>query len=107
MANALKYCVNREVITFENGAAAWNYLKDYTDVDIIISDVDMPEMSGLELLKKTKQQFPAKICIIMSGNPWNEESAMENGADGFLAKPFKLKDLFDIIQVFIITGKNF
>jgi len=101
MGNALTYCVDREVKTFENGIAAWNYMKEYTDFHMVISDVNMPEMSGFELLKKIKELFPDKICIIMSGNPLNEESASELGADGFLAKPFKLKDLFEIVQLFI------
>ncbi|MFH2066920.1 MAG: response regulator [Pseudomonadota bacterium] len=104
IANALKYCVNREVKTFENGSSAWAYLKDQTDVDIVISDVDMPEMSGIELLQRIKQQFPARICIIMSGNPMNEELALKNGADGFLAKPFKLGNLFEVVQTFVING---
>ena len=107
LVNALKYCVNREVEAFENGYSAWNYLKDHTEVDIIISDINMPEMSGFELLQRVKQQFPAKICIIMSGDPLNEELAMDNGADGFLVKPFKLKNLFDIVQVFVIKGEYF
>lgn len=104
IANALKYCVNREVKTFENGATAWDYLKWQTDVDIVISDVEMPEMTGIELLQKVKQQFPAKICIIMSGNPANKALALKNGADGFLAKPFKLGNLFEIVQNFVING---
>jgi len=101
MGNALTYCVDREVKTFKNGIEAWNYIKVHTDFYIVISDVDMPEMSGLELLKKIKEIFPDKICIIMSGNPMNEDSASKLGADGFLAKPFKLKDLFEIVQLFV------
>jgi len=98
--------VNREVKTFENGAMAWEYLQHQEDVDIVISDVDMPEISGIELLKNIKQQFPSVICIIMSGNPLNEALALENGADGFLAKPFKLRNLFEIVQTFVINERS-
>jgi DNA-binding NtrC family response regulator len=101
MGNALTYCVDREVKTFEDGLAAWNYMKEYTDFDMVISDVEMPQLSGFELLKKMKGCFPDKIFIIMSGDPSNEESALQFGADGFLAKPFKLKDLFEIVQLFM------
>jgi len=101
MGNALTYCVDHEVRTFENGIEAWDHMKDHMDFHMVISDVEMPGMSGLELLKKIKDCFPEKICIIMSGNPLNEESALEFGADGFLAKPFKLKDLFEIVRWFM------
>ncbi|MFO7560304.1 MAG: response regulator [Desulfobacterales bacterium] len=101
MKNALTYCVDREVKTFEDGIAAWNYMKEFTDFHVVISDVELPGMSGFELLKKIKEVFPEKICIIMSGNPLNEDSASDLGADGFLAKPFKLKDLFAIVRFFM------
>lgn len=101
MKNALTYCVDREVKTFEDGIAAWNYMKEFADFHVVISDVELPGMSGFELLKKIKEVFPEKICIIMSGNPLNEDSASDLGADGFLAKPFKLKDLFEIVRVFM------
>jgi len=55
----------------------------------------------MELLEKMKDAFPDKICIVMSGNPLNEKPALEAGADGFLAKPFKLRDLFEIVQLFM------
>lgn len=104
IANALKYCVNREVHTFGDGSAAWEHLERNQDVDIVISDIDMPEMSGIELLQKIKQKYPSTICILMSGDPVNRPQAAENGADWFLPKPFKLSDLFQIVQKFVISG---
>ncbi len=101
MKNALTYCVDREVKAFEDGIAAWNYMKEFPDFHFVISDVELPGMSGFELLKKTKEVFPEKIFIIMSGNPLNEDSASDLGADGFLAKPFKLNDLFEIVKLFM------
>jgi two-component system response regulator FlrC len=104
IANALKYCVNREVHTFGDGTEAWDHLESSQDVDIVISDVDMPGMSGIELLRKIKQKYPSIICILMSGSPANRPLVAENGADWFLPKPFKLADLFQIVQKFVISG---
>jgi CheY-like chemotaxis protein len=95
------YCVNRNVLSFENGMEAWDYLARHGRADIVVADVDMPKMSGFELLSKIKKKFPRKICIIMSGDPSNEKSAKELGADSFLAKPFNLKDLFNIVQTYV------
>ncbi|MBA3017763.1 MAG: response regulator [Proteobacteria bacterium] len=106
MVNALMYCVNRDVLSFENGFSALAYLDaDEDSLDIIVSDVDMPEMSGLALLESIKKKWPSKICIIMSENPANEKSASDLGADAFLAKPFKVTDLFKIVQEYIVDAE--
>jgi len=44
MGNALAYCVDQEVKTFEDGIAAWNYIKENTDCHMVISDVEMTGM---------------------------------------------------------------
>lgn len=101
-ANALTYCVNREILSFRDGAAAWEYLKNGGRADMLISDVDMPEMSGIELLTRVKARFTDMIVIIMSGKEENEAIAEANGADGFLGKPFAVTDLFDIVQAYVV-----
>ena len=104
VVNLLMYCVNREILSFEDGFTAWNYLEGSDSSDIIFfSDVNMPEMNGLELLTKIKEKYPHKICIMMSGDPANEKLAMELGADAFLAKPFNMNDLFNIVETLIVT----
>ena len=98
----LAYSVNREVISFDNGMDAWNYLNQPESADIIIMNADMPKMDGLELLKQVKRKFPQKICILMSGKSAHEKDARQLGADAFLAKPFDVNDLFEIVQTFVV-----
>ena len=98
----LAYSVNREVKSFDNGSDAWDYINNPQSADIIVSDVDMPEMDGLELLKRVKKEYPEKKCIIMSGIPTNENDARQFGADAFIAKPFGINDLFEIVQTFVV-----
>jgi len=106
VANALMYCVNRDVLSFEDCFSALAYLDaDEDSIDIIVSDVDMPEMSGLALLGSIKKKWPSKICVIMSENLANEKSASDLGADAFLAKPFKVTDLFKIVQEYIVDAE--
>ena len=105
VVNVFMYCVNRKVLAFEDGVEAWQYLSNHGSADIVVSDVDMPKMNGFELLSKIKEKYPGKICIIMSGDPAAEKSAKDLGADSFLAKPFNLKDLFNIVQTYV-AGEN-
>jgi len=99
---ALTYCVNREVKSFDNARLAWEYIHTGGEVDIVISEVDMPEMNGFELMKKFKAKYPDKIFILMSGALDNERKSQLAGADAFLAKPFEINDLFSIVQCFVV-----
>jgi len=100
---ALAYCVNREVRSFDNGRLAWEYINAGGEVDIVISDVDMPEMDGFALMKKFREKYPDKIFIIMSGVLEYETKSKMAGANAFLAKPFEINDLFSIVQYFVVN----
>lgn len=106
IVTTLMYCVNRHVLSFSNGLEAWNYIKKSNGIDIVISDVDMPEMNGIELISRIKTHYPDKICIIMSGDESNENPARRTGADVFLTKPFKIGDLFDIVQTYVVDSQR-
>lgn len=102
VVNALTYCVNREVLPFRDGLAAWRYLENGGQADMIVSDVDMPEMDGFDLMAKAKRKREGIAVVLMSGKSSNEERAVRAGADGFLAKPFAINDLFAIVQTYIV-----
>lgn len=64
---------------------------------LILSDINMPGMSGLELLKKIKKEYiappPVVMMITAYGDEKNHNQAMELGADDFLTKPVDFKAL--------------
>lgn len=99
---ALSYCVNREVKSFRSSLQALDYVETGAPVDIVISDVDMPDMNGLELMAKIKEKDPEKIFIIMSGVAEHESRSRMAGATAFLAKPFEINDLFSIVQCYVV-----
>jgi two-component system response regulator (stage 0 sporulation protein F) len=74
-----------------SGDEALSYLHGahQPDVVLILSDINMPGMSGLELLKKVKTEFPdIRISMITAyADDMNYKSAMENGAEKYFTKP--------------------
>ncbi|HKB43702.1 MAG TPA: response regulator [Chitinophagaceae bacterium] len=75
-----------------SGEEALSYLNRHVhEAVLILSDINMPGMSGLELLKHIKQKFAAPPPIVMMitayGDPENYNQAISLGADDFLTKP--------------------
>ncbi len=84
-----------------NGLEALTMLLKNKDYDIILSDINMPEMDGLTLLTKINEmQNPALKCIMVSayGDMGNIRQAMNNGAFDFATKPIDLDDLSQTIK---------
>ena len=78
----------------ENGKEAFNIINN-TEMDLVIADLKMPEMSGEELLKRISSSFPTIPVIILTGHGTIESAvnAMRNGAYDFLTKPVNLDRL--------------
>lgn len=102
VTTVLMYCVNRDVMSFDNGMAAWKYVQSADGPDIVISDVAVSGLNGFELLAKFKARHPSKKCLLMSANPEDEQIARESGADAFLAKPVSVNDLFKVVEAFVV-----
>lgn len=84
-----------------NGLEALQKLLETPDFDIILSDINMPEMDGLTLLAKVNElKNPAMKCIMVSayGDMDNICSAMNKGAFDFATKPIDLDDLSRTIE---------
>jgi CheY-like chemotaxis protein len=102
VVTVLMYCVNRDVLSFKSGLAAWRYIEEYESPDIIISEIDVPGLNGFELMAKFKEKSPGKKCLLMSDNPDHEQPARSSGADAFLAKPVSVNDLFEVVDTFVV-----
>lgn len=84
-----------------NGLEALQKMLETPDFDIILSDINMPEMDGLTLLAKVNElKKPALKCIMVSayGDMDNIRSAMNKGAFDFATKPIDLEDLSHSIE---------
>lgn len=98
-----------KVSTAINGKDALNLTKD-KDIDIIISDVMMPEMDGLELCRAIKSDIETShisVLLLTAKNTAEDRiECYDAGADGYLSKPFELKVLEARINNLVSNKKN-
>lgn len=87
-----------------NGNEALTYLAQlHHETVLILSDINMPGMSGLELLQSIKQRFenppPVVMMITAYGDEENYKQAMRLGADDFLTKPLDFTQLKEKLKL--------
>ena len=90
-----------EFVFAHNGLEALTMMLKHPDIEIILSDINMPEMDGLTLLAKINEmRNPALKVIMVSayGDMGNIRQAMNNGAFDFATKPIDLDDLSITIE---------
>ncbi|HAH38969.1 MAG TPA: adenylate/guanylate cyclase domain-containing response regulator [Algoriphagus sp.] len=78
-----------------NGRIALEIIEENPDIDLILSDINMPEMDGLTLLSKVKEKNSLLKTVIISayGDMENIRTAMNLGAFDFITKPVDFRDL--------------
>jgi adenylate cyclase len=84
-----------EFVFASNGNHALEQLQLHTDVDIVLSDINMPEMDGLTLLTRLNETHSLLKSVIVSayGDMENIRTAMNRGAFDFVTKPVDFSDL--------------
>ncbi|MBA9077134.1 MULTISPECIES: adenylate/guanylate cyclase domain-containing protein [Rufibacter] len=84
-----------EFVFAHNGVEALERLAEHPDMDIILSDINMPEMDGLTLLTKLPEANPIVKAVMVSayGDMDNIRMAMNRGAFDFVCKPVNFEDL--------------
>src|SRR5262245_1452479 len=87
------------VRTAEDGSSAVSEL-ERARYDMVISDLKMPRMGGLELLKEVAKTHPDTLTVIMTGFGTVETAidAMKRGAYDYILKPFKVEEIVHIVQ---------
>jgi DNA-binding NtrC family response regulator len=88
-----------DAVEAEDGQQAWDLINK-SPVDLVITDLRMPKMSGMDLLKRIYSTYPTIPVIVLTGHGTIEEAvdAMQNGAVDFLTKPVNLEHLSVLIK---------
>ena len=94
---------NLEITTAENGQKAISLLKNQ-HFDLVITDMKLPDLTGIEILKKAKELHPETMVIVITafGTVENAVEAMRLGAFNYLLKPFSP----DAIEALIDKAKE-
>ena len=101
------YLDGEEVIEAESGEGALNLLRRVNDVGVVILDVMMGGISGLDVLTAIKKNNPKLMVIIVTGNSSKNTAieALKSHADDYIEKPVDVKRLKDIVSRYL-DGEN-
>ena len=91
------YTMGYQVTVRENGREALAYLREHGDCRMVITDWEMPDMDGLELTRRIRQEtlghYVYIIMVTSRGGTANVVEGLEAGADDFMSKPFHPAEL--------------
>lgn len=89
--------LNLELVAIaEDGTEAWEVLKEHDDIDLVLTDIRMPNMDGLALAKKIREEFaaPASLVIVTGFGEFDyAQQAIEFGVSDYLLKPVTKEQL--------------
>lgn len=110
MRDFLKILLTKEghqVITAPNGEEGLEYVQN-TECDLVITDIRMPGMDGLELLESIKEHSPdlPVIMITAFASPNDAVQAMKHGAFDYISKPFNVDEIKSVIESAIRKGSG-
>ena len=91
-----------EVLEAANGVEALEQIASNPDIELILSDINMPEMGGIDLVKnvrttKSADELPI-LMVTTEGGSGMVAAAMDGGANGYVTKPFTPDTLKDALQ---------
>jgi len=94
----------KEVIEAQNGADAVAHIKSRDDISLVLLDIIMPIMNGLEVLKvvrsdKNIEQIP---IIVLTTDETKKTEALELGANSFLMKPIRSNELSEKMRALLV-----
>ena len=99
-----------EIVIANNGIEALNKLKEHKNTNIVLMDIMMPEMDGLECTKKIReiahfQQTPI-IALTAKALKEDREKCLQAGASDYITKPVNVEKLLSLMRVWIYKNEN-
>ena len=91
----------------KNGVDAVEIVKESDNIDLILMDINMPKMDGIEATRIIKSLFPDIIIVVQTACILSGEERMcqDAGCDEFITKPIRLKYLLDTINRYLAVPK--
>jgi len=102
--------ISIDAVSFENAADAAQYLRTEPLPDLLILDLMLPDVSGVEFLRqlRSKPNFDTMPVLILSAliDPDRIRAALDAGADRYLTKPYIANNLLTVVQDMLRTGRK-
>ena len=94
--------VKTNVVRASNGKEAIEACSSGKHFDLVLMDMQMPEVDGLEATRHIKQFRPELPILATTANIYDENAraCKEAGCDGFLTKPLQFRKMFEMMQLF-------
>jgi two-component system, cell cycle response regulator DivK len=83
-----------------NGQMAVDFCRNYEHIDLVLMDLQLPVIDGIEAIKQIKAFKPALPIIVQTANAFNDEweKCLEAGCDDYITKPVNLQDMMFRIE---------
>ena len=98
LKNILKQLGFKNLVEADDGTTAWDVLEEQS-IDLIISDWNMPKMSGIDLLKKVRANDTYKktpfLMVTAEAQKQNVIEAVQAGVSNYVVKPFTAEAIFE------------
>lgn len=106
--NTLQRLGYEDILEAEHGVDAWNQMIASNDIKVLITDWNMPEMNGLELVKKVRAEDKYKdipiIMVTTEGGKTEVITALKAGVNNYIVKPFTPQVLKEKLEA--VLGVN-
>ena len=93
------------IVSADNGREAINILMDDPDIDIVLMDIMMPEMDGMETIQEIRKVTRLKnlpiVAVTAKAMKGDREKCLEAGASDYLAKPVNTEQLLLAIRMWL------
>jgi two-component system response regulator (stage 0 sporulation protein F) len=96
-----QFKVKYEVLTALSGLEGLQELEEDAEIKVVISDMTMPFMNGLDLIRRAKSQRNELLCFLLTGvdvYPEAKNAVASQLIEGYFVKPYQASEIDDIIQ---------
>lgn len=89
-----------DFLTASNGEEGLNVFKDNNDVDVVVTDISMPIMNGIEMIREIKKISPDMNIVVMTAHTESKyiSDVAELGVNDYLLKPFDFIKFIELIS---------
>ncbi|MFQ5525775.1 MAG: response regulator [Thermoanaerobaculia bacterium] len=99
---------SHRLVHAEDGIDGIQRLAEHADVELIVLDINMPRMNGLEFLREVKKDEALStipvVVVSTEGKDEDTERAMELGASAYITKPFQSESILEIVSKLTVSG---